>query len=138
MKKPRRKFEDDEERKEAHRARCRQYRLNNLEKHKAYYTKFIADKPDYAADGALRRKYGINRQTIRDVIEVLGGCEICHSPYPKKKTTGGKEANWSVDHDHKTGKVRGILCHPCNTALGMAQDSPHILRRMADYLERNS
>ncbi|WP_183594748.1 endonuclease VII domain-containing protein [Nocardioides soli] len=42
----------------------------------------------------------------------------------------------AVDHDHLTGAVRGILCASCNRALGYARDSPAILRRLADYLEK--
>ena len=40
-----------------------------------------------------------------------------------------------VDHDHKNGKVRGLLCHECNSILGYAKDSSATLRRLADYLE---
>jgi hypothetical protein len=41
-----------------------------------------------------------------------------------------------VDHDHKTGKVRGILCHKCNIALGLIGDDPARARALANYLER--
>jgi hypothetical protein len=40
-----------------------------------------------------------------------------------------------VDHDHKTGNIRGLLCHECNSVLGYTKDSPTTLRRLADYLE---
>lgn len=66
-----------------------------------------------------------------------GGCAVCHSPTPRKVSRTGGEGEWTVDHDHKTGKVRGVVCHPCNTALGMADDSPERLRALADYLEKN-
>ena len=39
-----------------------------------------------------------------------------------------------IDHDHETGKVRGLLCHECNTALGKFGDDPAILLRAVDYL----
>jgi hypothetical protein len=42
-----------------------------------------------------------------------------------------------IDHDHETGKVRGMLCFPCNAALGQLQDDPTIIRRAAEYVEGN-
>lgn len=39
-----------------------------------------------------------------------------------------------MDHDHKTGKVRGLLCTPCNTGIGMLQDDPEIVKKALDYL----
>ena len=44
----------------------------------------------------------------------------------------------SLDHDHETGEIRGLLCNNCNTVLGMADDNPHLLRAAADYLEKYS
>lgn len=56
-------------------------------------------------------------------------CGACHS-LEAKGVRG-----WHTDHDHKTGKVRGILCPSCNMALGMVQDDPDRLRMLAKYLE---
>ena len=44
-------------------------------------------------------------------------------------------APWATDHDHKTGTVRGVLCHKCNRALGFADDDPSRLQGLAEYLE---
>jgi hypothetical protein len=41
----------------------------------------------------------------------------------------------ALDHDHATRQVRGMLCRPCNTALGCVQDDPALLRKLAEYLE---
>lgn len=56
-------------------------------------------------------------------------CAVCRSPEP------GGRGSFHIDHDHATGRVRGLLCHHCNVALGSARDNPSILRAMADYLE---
>lgn len=43
----------------------------------------------------------------------------------------------AVDHDHETGRVRKLLCHNCNRALGLMKDDPELLRRAATYIEKH-
>lgn len=75
------------------------------------------------------KKYGITGEEFREIVEKQGiKCPICGRDITK---------NPSVDHDHKTGKIRGLICNNCNLALGNASDSPDRLRAMADYLEKN-
>lgn len=55
-------------------------------------------------------------------------CAICCKPIEAlAKTT-------HLDHDHATGKVRGVLCHRCNRAIGFFNESPELLERAADYI----
>ncbi len=42
-----------------------------------------------------------------------------------------------MDHDHQTGKFRGLLCHKCNVTLGMVDDSTEVLRWLAQYVEEH-
>jgi len=58
---------------------------------------------------------------------------ICHQPETRK--TNNKVQALSVDHCHKTGKYRGLLCNRHNRLLGLAQDNSSILRAAADYLD---
>lgn len=51
---------------------------------------------------------------------------------------GTDNARLVIDHDHKTGKVRGLLCHDCNRTIATAHDDPDILRGLALYLEDTS
>jgi len=55
-------------------------------------------------------------------------CGICGSVSPSG-------SNWCLDHNHKTNKYRGILCHNCNTALGLLKDSVRILKKAIQYLK---
>jgi len=86
----------------------------------------------------LKRLYGITVSDYdRMLVEQLGGCAICGSTDVKhRKYTRKKVVAFAVDHDHTTGKVRGLLCNHCNRAVGLINDNPHIAARMANYLSR--
>jgi hypothetical protein len=58
-------------------------------------------------------------------------CAICGSTDPARK-----DGDWDVDHDHATGKVRGLLCHHCNIVIGSAQDNIDTLKAAIVYLEQ--
>lgn len=78
---------------------------------------------------ARLKSYGLTEAEYERMwVEQLGVCAICHRPDPTHQ-------NLVVDHDHETGLVRGLLCHPCNTALGIVRDDPEHLTRMVSYLE---
>ena len=62
-----------------------------------------------------------------------GRCAICRS-----QTPGRDDRHWQVDHDHVTGKVRGLLCVPCNLLLGCCKDSPELLASAIVYLRKSS
>ena len=80
------------------------------------------------------RLYGLSHEDYLDLLETQGGvCAICHQP--ETMTYKGSPKSLCVDHDHDTGKVRGLLCAACNFALGKFQDDPARLRAAADYLE---
>jgi len=84
---------------------------------------------------SLRQLYGITPEDFDRMMEDQGGvCRICGNAQE-----GGNQnaAKLHVDHCHETGKVRGLLCTCCNTALGKFRDDPALLRAAADYLERH-
>lgn len=63
-----------------------------------------------------------------------GLCAICHEP-ETNSTRGEGYNSLAADHNHKTGQLRALVCANCNRALGLAQESPEILRAMANYIE---
>jgi hypothetical protein len=77
------------------------------------------------------------KMTVADYDAMLrdqgGACAICRRPETAKQI--GRTQFLSVDHDHETGAVRGLLCAHCNKALGHFRDSPGLLRYAAEYLE---
>ncbi len=80
-------------------------------------------------------KYGITRDTYNAILKSQEGvCKICKMPETIK--SNGKLNPLSVDHDHKTHKVRGLLCRKCNSGLGHFNDDPELLIKAANYLEK--
>lgn len=75
----------------------------------------------------LAHKYGMSPEDYRRMHDAQGGtCAICHSE--------GNRQGLCVDHSHRTGRVRGLLCGPCNAAIGLMKDSEERLRAAASYL----
>ena len=83
----------------------------------------------------LKRRYGITEDTYA-VLEDIQGlcCAICTEP--AGSGVGLHSKRLSVDHDHATGKIRGLLCSKCNSGLGSFKDSLLLLEAAADYLKR--
>lgn len=101
----------------------------------ACYAKMLRKKhPEWAKQEAKRqrlKKLGIDSEEF-DVqfVRQRRRCAICMI-----RKTGRR--GWHADHDHKTGKFRGILCAQCNTGLGMFKDDVKLLRKAARYLVKN-
>lgn len=78
------------------------------------------------SDARILRLYGITREQLDALIAEQGGlCAVCRERPAEH-----------VDHDHVSGEVRGVLCFPCNAALGQLMDRSDLLLAAADYLER--
>ena len=81
-------------------------------------------------DYRLRKEFGITAEEYDVALELQGGvCSICRNAVADRR---GHRLH--VDHDHRTGRVRGIICGNCNLGLGKFQDDPILLGRAIDYL----
>lgn len=77
--------------------------------------------------------YGITRDEYRKLWLSQGGvCAICVQP---ERTARNRLL--TIDHDHATGQVRGLLCSQCNRAIGLLGDSPEVIEAAARYLKEN-
>jgi len=124
------------------------HRLKRLDKHgnfsktncewvEAQPDKSAADKakqwrknnPDKEKNNYLRTRYGITLEDFNTMHEKQKGCcAICG------KSSDENKQGLSVDHNHKTGKVRGLLCSHCNFVIGYANDSIERLHQIINYL----
>ncbi len=79
---------------------------------------------------SLKKKFGISIEQYDKMLELQAfGCAICRAVSDK---SGRRLA---VDHDHKTGRLRGLLCTNCNTAVGLLDESPHIFELALEYVK---
>lgn len=127
------------------------YRLKNIEviKHrKAKYhsehseeirnkaKEWYANNKDKASatsrEYRLKNKYGLSKEDYFVLGEKQNWkCAICGSKDSRNKNS----SNLSVDHNHITGEVRGLLCHPCNAGIGYLQEDIEIMKNSIAYLQ---
>lgn len=78
------------------------------------------------------RRYGLFPGQLQDLQAACEDrCWVCGQP----ESVPGRSL--AVDHDHRTGQVRGLLCTRCNMVIGRMQEDPATLRAMADYLDHS-
>jgi len=122
---------------------AKKYRLENKEKLDIKSKEWKIKNPDkvkkYQRITNLRREFNLEVEDYNKMYkEQNGKCFLCGEPetfyHPKHK----KILMLSVDHCHKNGKIRKLLCRKCNNGLGLLKDSPELLRKAADYIESHN
>lgn len=106
-------------------------------KHQYYLRKKAKTTPEerekryrYGREWYLQNTFGITGDQYSEMLSLQGGvCAICGEG-PKRKC----DKHLVVDHDHDTGRVRKLLCHQCNSALGMMEEREDIALRMVNYI----
>ncbi len=88
----------------------------------------------------LKRKYGISLEDYQAMWDAQGGlCANCHQPETRVSNYGTKDSpvSWlAVDHCHKTGKIRALLCFRCNTLIGKVNEDIELLKQTIHFLEQ--
>lgn len=118
--------------KPCHYEAMRVYRRDNWDKCYETRKRYRARNPERMAEltrkSALKTRYGLTPAEYEQMFAAQGGaCAICGThPAAKRRLC--------VDHSHKTGKPRALLCDPCNAGLGAFRDSPELLRKAAEFI----
>jgi hypothetical protein len=112
-------------------ANIRRWRAANRERvrasERAAYMRRVVTRPKYTRGGHLEA-YGLTEaEYARMLSEQGGGCGICGR-------VGHTQHRLGVDHDHVTGRVRGLLCSNCNASLGLLQDRVDLFYAAIRYL----
>lgn len=90
--------------------------------------KFYKENPDYNKNIKLKAAYGITLEEYNAFSTFCEGvCVICENKCPSGRRL-------AVDHDHKTGVIRGLLCINCNKGLGNFKDNTELLQKAISYL----
>jgi hypothetical protein len=90
--------------------------------------------PKKRREAAWKRKYGISGEDYEAFLKSQNGvCAICST-----HNVGGRHKFFHVDHNHKTRKVRGLLCSNCNRGLGLFKDDPKVLKKAIEYLNKSN
>ena len=81
----------------------------------------------------LKRKYGISLDDYTIMFNAQEGkCKLCNNYETLKVKTITKKL--AVDHDHRTGKIRALLCFRCNTSIALIENNPKLLNKIKSYL----
>lgn len=84
----------------------------------------------------LKTTYGLSEADFERMVFEQGGVCACCGKSPGEAGHPKRFSYLFVDHDHKTGKVRGLLCHGCNSVLGHCHEDPAVLEAAIVYLKK--
>jgi hypothetical protein len=116
--------------KEVYAANRKKWREEHPEYSKEWHKQNYENNKDQVRDKAIYKKYGVTQEWYEETFLAQGGkCAICQA-----EKAGGRGRRFHIDHCHKTGVVRGLLCFKCNAILGHAQDNISVLDAAKEYL----
>ena len=114
----------------------KEYRKNNGEKVRSQQRAWAKANPDRKREHLIKCLYGISIEQYMYVLEKQNGvCAICGKEETHKDTNGNIRP-LAIDHSHKTGEVRGLLCQSCNALLGYSREDKDVLLSTIDYIEK--
>ena len=108
------------------------YYKNNTERLKENARRYAKENPHKTRAHNVRRDYGIELDQVEEMMTSQKGCcAICKESLIRPDSA----KNYSIDHSHTTGRVRGLLCGNCNTSLGLMKENREAILEMIKYLD---
>ncbi len=130
-------FHNDKNAKDGKRSQCRHcvlaanraWQAKDPERARAAWRKsFLKNYDTKKRRLKVIESYGLTEKQYETLRQIKPGCcHICEKPF------GARE---NIDHCHETGKVRGLLCFRCNTAIGSFDDNVKVMKRAIEYVEQ--
>ncbi len=126
------------EKREKNRLKNILWRKSNREKCCRATAHWRIKNPEYDGNLKLKTRYGITPEQYVGMVKIQNNrCAICGNPETAKNPTSNKIQKLAVDHCHKTGKVRQLLCQDCNRGIAKFQEDPKRLQSAIEYLKRH-
>jgi hypothetical protein len=119
---------DKESEKQRHKDKYYKNRNSHLAQKKEYEKTYSERR----AILTLMRKYGLTEKSAKKFyLDSMKTCDCCKIEWNPSTHT----RRFAIDHDHDTGAIRGILCHPCNASLGLLEESTERMKQLILYTE---
>lgn len=131
------------EQKEKINKQTKKYKEENKEKMYAASLLWKKNNPDklkkYQRVSNLRKNFGISMEKYEQMLSDQNGlCAICKNPETFIHHQTNEPARLSVDHCHKTNKIRQLLCRKCNNAIGLFKEDVKVIQNAINYLEAHN
>lgn len=106
-------------------------RCYSKRKHSGRTPSQVRHSKQWYRDHHFKRTFGMSAAERDALVVAHGGvCDIC-----KRPEVGETRKALNIDHDHATGRIRGVLCGHCNRAIGLLRDDPRLLAAAIEYLK---
>lgn len=112
-----------------------EWREKNRSDYNSYVSMWRGENPERQHATEIKRRYGLSIERYNEMLaEQKLQCAICGGQHDPSK----KRGRLYVDHDHKTGEVRALLCKKCNSAIGYFEENPDAMLKAIDYLKNHN
>jgi len=130
---------------------CREWNRKNLDRRRGYSRKWLEKdgnrekkrlynrslSTEKKTGYTIKCRYGVAPEGVKKLLlKQRGTCAICKKRETAKNPRSGKPRSLSVDHCHRTGAIRGLLCSRCNMMVGLSRESISTLKTAIKYLEK--